>query len=246
VTDATRAADSGIPHAAVLVALAEAAAGTNDGTLAEARAAVLQELGGEPLIDAAAVVANFGRMVRVADATGTPLDLSLMLVSETLRTRARSLRRRGDDTPTVGRVAPCRPRGRAGCDGPVPALGSRARTMRLSARLAACGGFLLAVLWFDLMFDVQVLGHAAAPAPLPDDTLASIARYYARVTGGAHPMQVLVALVMATAVLGSLWRLAHTPRTPHAWIALLLAALPIGLAHGAERGAPRHPRRHAR
>jgi hypothetical protein len=25
--------------------------------------------------------------------------------------------------------------------------------------LAACGGFLLAVLWMDLMFDVQVLRH---------------------------------------------------------------------------------------
>jgi hypothetical protein len=102
--------------------------------------------------------------------------------------------------------------------------------MRLSALLAACGGFLLAVLWFDLMFDVQVLGQAAAPAPLPDQTLASIAHYYARVTRGAHPMHLLVALVMAMAVLGSLWRVGRTPREPRAWLALLLAASPIGLA----------------
>jgi hypothetical protein len=101
---------------------------------------------------------------------------------------------------------------------------------RLSALLAACGGFLLAVLWFDLMFDVQVLGHAAAPAPLPDETLASIAHYYARVTRGAYPMHLLVALVMATTVLGSLWHVGRMPREPRTWLACLLAVTPIGLA----------------
>jgi len=102
--------------------------------------------------------------------------------------------------------------------------------MSLRALRAACGGFLLAVLWFDLMFDVQVLGHGAAPSPLPDETLASIARYYARVTGGAHPMQVLVALVMATAVLASLWNVRRSPQAARAWITLLLVAAPVGLA----------------
>jgi hypothetical protein len=85
VTDAAHAAGSGIPHAATLIAFAEAAASTDDGALGAARKAVLQELGAEPLIDAAAVVSNFERMVRVADATGTPLDAPLMLISETLR-----------------------------------------------------------------------------------------------------------------------------------------------------------------
>ena len=85
VTDAAHAATSGVPHAAVLSTFVEAAAGTDDAALAEARAAVLQELGAEQLIDAAAVVSNFERMVRVADATGTPLDAPLMVMSETLR-----------------------------------------------------------------------------------------------------------------------------------------------------------------
>ena len=85
VTDAAHAAGSGVPHAAVLIAFAEATTGTDDAALGEARAAVLQELGAEQLIDAAAVVSNFERMVRVADATGTPLDAPLMLISETLR-----------------------------------------------------------------------------------------------------------------------------------------------------------------
>ena len=53
--------------------------------------------------------------------------------------------------------------------------------------LAACGGFLLAVLWMDLMFDVQVLRHRR-DAQLPEPVLASIAAYYGRVTTRARPM----------------------------------------------------------
>jgi hypothetical protein len=60
--------------------------------------------------------------------------------------------------------------------------------------VAAGAGFLLAVLWFDLMFDVQVLRHRGVD--LPDEVLASISGYYARVTTGARPMNWLVAAVM--------------------------------------------------
>ncbi|HEV2310597.1 MAG TPA: hypothetical protein VGU73_08745 [Acidimicrobiia bacterium] len=56
------------------------------------------------------------------------------------------------------------------------------------------GGFLLAVVWFDLMFDVQVLRHRGGD--LPEDVLASIAGYYRRVTTAARPMNRLVAAVM--------------------------------------------------
>jgi hypothetical protein len=60
---------------------------------------------------------------------------------------------------------------------------------------AATGAaFLLAVLWFDLMFDVQVRGHAGDV--LPTDVLASISAYYRHVTTEAYPMNRLVALVM--------------------------------------------------
>jgi hypothetical protein len=100
----------------------------------------------------------------------------------------------------------------------------------MRALLAACGGFLLAVLWFDLMFDVQVRGHPPAPAPLPAATLASIATYYARVTTDAHPMQRLIALVMATAVLGSAWGVWRSPRRPLAWLALACVLVPVALA----------------
>ena len=58
---------------------------------------------------------------------------------------------------------------------------------------AAGAGFLLAVLWFDLMFDVQVLHDPVDPA-----TVRSIATYYRRVTTDARPMNRLVALAMLT------------------------------------------------
>ena len=63
-------------------------------------------------------------------------------------------------------------------------------------------GFLLAVLWFDLMFDVQVRPHRSE-RDLPDAVLASIAGYYRRVTTDARPMNQLVALAMF-ATIGSL------------------------------------------
>jgi hypothetical protein len=102
--------------------------------------------------------------------------------------------------------------------------------MRLQRLLAACGGFLLAVLWFDLMFDVQVLGHPVAPAVLPDATLASIAGYYARVTTGAHPMQRLVGLVMVVMVLGSFVGACSAPRQLGSWLAFGAAIALVALA----------------
>jgi len=59
---------------------------------------------------------------------------------------------------------------------------------------AAGAAFLLAVLWFDLMFDVQVRRHPSGT--LPPEVLASISAYYRRVTTDAYPMNRLVALVM--------------------------------------------------
>lgn len=58
----------------------------------------------------------------------------------------------------------------------------------MSAILTLCGGFLLAVLWMDLMFDVQVLRYRDATQDLPEDVLGSITAYYRRVTTLARPM----------------------------------------------------------
>ncbi len=62
--------------------------------------------------------------------------------------------------------------------------------------ITAASGFLVAVLWFDLMFDVQVLAHRRSPE-VPESVIESIATYYRRVTTTASPMGTLVGVVMA-------------------------------------------------
>ena len=64
----------------------------------------------------------------------------------------------------------------------------------MTAFVTAGAGFLLAVLWFDLMFDVQALGRR--DGDLPEDVLSSTAGYYRRVTTAARPMNRLIAAVM--------------------------------------------------
>jgi hypothetical protein len=94
----------------------------------------------------------------------------------------------------------------------------------------AAAGFLIAVLWFDLMFDVQVLRHRRA-LQVPEEALASISAYYRRVTTTASPMGRLVGLVMV-ALLAGLVVQAATEEAP-VWVSavsLAGAALAIGLA----------------
>jgi hypothetical protein len=74
----------------------------------------------------------------------------------------------------------------------------------MTAFVTAGAGFLLAVLWFDLMFDVQA--RRSGTEPLGEPVLASIAAYYARVTTRARPMNRLVATVMLATLAAS----AHT------------------------------------
>jgi hypothetical protein len=87
---------SGVPHGEALVQFAEAAVEAGPGApggcredpaLVETRDALLQALGSEALVDAAAVVGNFQRMDRIADATGIPLDAPVDLLTADLRHR---------------------------------------------------------------------------------------------------------------------------------------------------------------
>ena len=66
--------ENGVPHGALLSAFAEAVLGTDDAQLDSARNAVVEALGPAALVDAAAVIAAFMQMDRIADATGIPLD----------------------------------------------------------------------------------------------------------------------------------------------------------------------------
>jgi hypothetical protein len=95
---------------------------------------------------------------------------------------------------------------------------------------AACAGFLLAVLWMDLIFDSQVLRHRRADV-LPEPVLDSISRYYHRATTTSHPMSWLIALVMVV-LLGSLGFRAYRGADP-GWVlavSAVLAGVPILLA----------------
>jgi hypothetical protein len=85
VTDDAAAAGSGINCAEPLLAFAEAAVKGSDDELARARTRLIEDLGPECLVDAAAVASNFERMVRIADSTGVPLDAPVNAMSEDLR-----------------------------------------------------------------------------------------------------------------------------------------------------------------
>jgi hypothetical protein len=95
---------------------------------------------------------------------------------------------------------------------------------------ASCAGFLMAVLWMDLIFDSQVLGHRGGEA-LPEPVLASIAGYYHRATTTSRPMSLLIAVVMVILLgaLGFRFALGFDPRWPLI-VAAALAGAPIGLA----------------
>lgn len=66
--------DCGIDNACALIAFVEAFINRDATTLAQARTVLVGETGSDAMIDAAAVAANFQRMVRIADATGIPID----------------------------------------------------------------------------------------------------------------------------------------------------------------------------
>ncbi|MGV1006859.1 MAG: hypothetical protein ACOYEV_19310 [Candidatus Nanopelagicales bacterium] len=89
--------------------------------------------------------------------------------------------------------------------------------------LTACAGFLLAVLWMDLMVDSQVRRHAKE---LPEHVLASIADYYHRATTTSQPMGAVIAAVMIglLTALGIEAVRGHTP----GWLLVLSAALAGG------------------
>ena len=77
--------ESGVPHGAALLRLAEATLGDDEAALDTSRAEVRNALGPDGLVDAAAVIATFSKMDRIADATGIPLDGPMELLTQGLR-----------------------------------------------------------------------------------------------------------------------------------------------------------------
>jgi hypothetical protein len=99
----------------------------------------------------------------------------------------------------------------------------------MNALVAAGAGFLLAVLWFDLMFDVQAL--RGRERILSEEVLTSIAGYYRRVTTAARPMNRLIAAFMLVTLAGIVAEIV-TGDVPAwmGWASLALAAPSILLA----------------
>ena len=60
---------TGLPGGPALIRFAETAVGDRVDAISVAREAVKDELGEEAMVDAACVIANFQRMVRIADGT---------------------------------------------------------------------------------------------------------------------------------------------------------------------------------
>jgi HAMP domain-containing protein len=79
------AASSGVPHGDALTAFADVAVQGPLERLAEVRDAVEAEMSREAVVDAAGVIANFQRMVRIADSTGIPLDKPVAIFTVDLR-----------------------------------------------------------------------------------------------------------------------------------------------------------------
>lgn len=99
----------------------------------------------------------------------------------------------------------------------------------MNAFVTAGAGFLLAVLWFDLMFDVQARSGVASE--VPEAALSSIASYYARVTTAARPMNRLIAAAMLATIAALIVEAAKGSGPAWLpWISLALAVSAIMLA----------------
>ncbi len=93
---------------------------------------------------------------------------------------------------------------------------------------AAGAAFLVGVLWFDLMFDVQTRRHGGGE--LPAEVLASISGYYRRVTTEATPMNRLITVVMGLTIISIVVEIVSGAPWWVGWISLAAALSGIGRA----------------
>jgi hypothetical protein len=68
--------DVGVAHGELLLAFADAVFGDDEAELDRVREALIETLGEAAFVDAAGTAASFNSVVRVADATGIPIDES--------------------------------------------------------------------------------------------------------------------------------------------------------------------------
>jgi hypothetical protein len=85
LTEQESAATSGVEYGTELLAFADAMVGEDDEALTHVRHVVIEALSPAAMVDAAGVASNFERMVRIADATGIPLDARMQALSQEVR-----------------------------------------------------------------------------------------------------------------------------------------------------------------
>ena len=76
---------TGIADDRVLIELVDATLGTDEARRANAREALVRDLGPAALIDTAAIIGSFTQAVRTADGAGIPLDEPLEMMTRDLR-----------------------------------------------------------------------------------------------------------------------------------------------------------------
>ena len=77
--------DGGVAQGQILIEFAEAVVDEENTSLAKRRDEVILQLGEDAMVDAAAVIAIFNAIDRVADATGIPLDDLIAVTTEDMR-----------------------------------------------------------------------------------------------------------------------------------------------------------------
>jgi hypothetical protein len=89
IAEGAKVGDAGIEHGERLTAFADAAVragiGAESAALDAARDALRDAAGSASVVDAAGVIGNFERMVRIADGTGIPLDGIVEVMSNDFR-----------------------------------------------------------------------------------------------------------------------------------------------------------------
>jgi hypothetical protein len=78
-------AAAGVPHGALLLRFAETVLGDDPRQRDAAREALRATLGDAALVDAAAIVASFNAVVKIADATGIPIEEAKAAATRELR-----------------------------------------------------------------------------------------------------------------------------------------------------------------
>ena len=93
--------------------------------------------------------------------------------------------------------------------------------------LFLCIGYLIAVLWIDLIFDSLVLPHHGSNEPLPEEVLATMSSFFKRLT--LKPRLIFVVMIAMFAIV-ILQIVQGTVPAWVAWASLVLVVVPTGYA----------------